>query len=184
MPADVFDDLAEIYEAMVDWPSRLTREEPFFRRHFAAAGVQSVVDVACGVGRHAAMFHSWNLRVEGADLSPRMIQLRRERFGEPVGLRWVVRSFAEPIPADTPFDAAVCMGNSLPLASQRADIELALGRMFAAVRPGGLVLVHVLNLWRLPAGPATWEKCRLRRAAARRGADPERDSSRGRQGIS
>ena len=32
--------------------------------------------------------------------------------------------------------------------------------MFAAVRAGGLVVLHVLNLWRLPDGPCVWQKCR------------------------
>jgi hypothetical protein len=30
----------------------------------------------------------------------------------------------------------------------------------AAVRPGGLAVVHVLNLWHLPDGPCQWQKCR------------------------
>jgi hypothetical protein len=32
--------------------------------------------------------------------------------------------------------------------------------MLAAVRAGGLVVVHVLNLWRLADGPCAWQKCR------------------------
>ena len=55
----MFDDLTDIYEAMIDWPKRLANEGPFYRRWFERVGVQSVVDVACGTGRHAAMFHSW-----------------------------------------------------------------------------------------------------------------------------
>jgi hypothetical protein len=32
--------------------------------------------------------------------------------------------------------------------------------MFAAVRPGGAIVVQALNLWRLPDGPCQWQKCR------------------------
>ena len=145
---------------MIDWPKRLANEEPFYRGLFARAGVKSVVDVACGTGRHAAMFHSWGLRVEGADLSAAMIDRARAAFGEPPGLHWVVRGFDRPIAAAEPFDAAVCVGNSLALAPDVATVERAVGQMLAAVRPGGLVVVHVLNLWHLPDGPATWQKCR------------------------
>jgi len=164
----VFDDLTDIYEAMIDWPKRLANEGPFYRRWFQRAGVQSVVDVACGTGRHAAMFHSWAsaLRVEGADISPNMIDRARATFGEPAGLRWAVRGFDEPIHPAKPFDAAICVGNSLALTPDLATIERAMGQMLAAVRTGGekeagggLVIVHVLNLWSLPDGPCNWQKC-------------------------
>ncbi len=32
--------------------------------------------------------------------------------------------------------------------------------MLSAVRPGGVALLHVLNLWQLPDGPCVWQKCR------------------------
>jgi glycine/sarcosine N-methyltransferase len=156
----VFDDLTDVYEAMIDWPKRLANEEPFYRGLFARHGVKSMVDVACGTGRHAAMFHSWGLRVEGADLSPAMIDLARAAFGEPSGLRWAVRGFDQSIDAAEPFDAAVCVGNSLALAPDAATVERAVGQMSAAVRPGGPIIVQVLNLWHLADGPVTWQKCK------------------------
>lgn len=156
----LFDDLTDIYEAMIDWPKRLANEEPFYRGLFAQYGVKSVVDVACGTGRHAAMFHSWGLRVEGADLSAAMIDRARTTFGEPPGLRWSIRGFDRPIDAGEPFDAALCVGNSLALAPDATTVERAIGQMLAAVRRGGLVVVHVLNLWHLPDGPVAWQKCK------------------------
>ena len=164
----MFQDLTDVYEAMIDWPKRLANEGPFYRRLFERHGVRSVVDVACGTGRHAAMFHSWDLRVEGADLSPAMIDRARASFGEPAGLRWVVRGFDQPIAPAEPFDAAVCVGNSLPLAPDMATVQRAIGQMLAAVRGGGLLVIHVLNLWHLPDGPCVWQKCRRGDFAARR----------------
>ena len=117
-----FDDLTDVYEAMIDWDKRLGNEEPFYRDLFEQAGVHSVLDVACGTGRHAALFHSWGLHVEAADVSESMIGRARALFGEPPGLRWIVRGFQEPIPAGESFDVAICVGNSLALAS---DIRLA-----------------------------------------------------------
>jgi SAM-dependent methyltransferase len=155
----LFDDLSGVYEAMIDWPRRLAHEGPFFRRWFDRIGARSVVDVACGTGRHAAMFHGWGLRVEAADLSPAMIERARAALGEPPGLRWVVRGFEEPIERSEPFDAAVCTGNSLALAADRAAARRAMGRMLDALRPGGLAILHVLNLRRLPDGPVVWQKC-------------------------
>jgi len=153
-----FDDLTDVYEAMIDWPKRLAHEGPFYRRLFDRVGVRSVIDLACGTGRHAAMFHGWGLRVEGADVSPQMIQRARDSFGEPPGLRWVVRGFDQPIAPLEPFDAAICVGNSLALAPDLPAVRRAVKEMLAAVRAGGAIVLHVLNLARLPDGPCVWQK--------------------------
>jgi SAM-dependent methyltransferase len=155
----MFDQLTEVYEAMIDWPKRLANEEPFYRRVFHRVGARRVLDAACGTGRHAAMFHGWGLRVEGADLSPQMIQQARDSYGEPAGLRWVVRGFDEPVASTDPFDVAICVGNSLALAPHLLLLERALLQMLNAVRAGGALVVHVLNLWRLTDGPCQWQKC-------------------------
>ena len=154
-----FDDLTDVYATLIDWPKRLANEEPFYRRLFERLDARTVVDVACGTGQHAAMFHSWGLRVEGADVSPQMIEQARSSFGEPPGLRFVVRPFDKSIEASDPFDVAACVGNSLALAPDLAVAEQVIGQMLKAVRPGGAVVFHVLNLWRLADGPCVWQKC-------------------------
>jgi SAM-dependent methyltransferase len=155
-----FDDLTDVYDAMIDWPKRLAGEAPFFRELFDLADVRAVLDAACGTGRHAAMFHSWGLRVEGADVSPNMIRRARASFGEPQGLRWSIRGFDQPVVPPGSFDAAVCVGNSLALAPDVSTAERAVRQLLAAARPGGAVVIHLLNLWSLPEGPIVWQKCR------------------------
>lgn len=167
MSEDVFRDVTDVYEAMIDWPKRLAGEGPFYRRLFDHIGVHSVVDVACGTGQHAAMFHSWGLRVEGADVSANMIERARANFGEPSNMSWKVRGFDQPIEPNEPYDAAICTGNSLSLAPDIPMMERAVQEMLAAVRAGGVVVLHLLNLWRLPDGPCVWQKCK--RAALERG---------------
>lgn len=157
--ASLFGDLTDVYESLVDWPRRLAREEPFYRRLLEGRQVRRLLDVACGTGHHAAMFQRWGLSVEGADCSPAMIERARRAYGESPDLRWVVRSFDEPIESGGPFDAAICVGNSLALAADRAMVQRAIQRMLEAVRGGGLLVVHLLNLWRLPDGPCVWQKC-------------------------
>jgi len=159
----MFDDVTDVYEAMIDWNVRLGTEEPFYRGLFSAVGARRVLDVACGTGRHAAMFHSWGLEVEGTDISRRMIARAREKFDEPPGLQWTVRGFDEPVRPSVPFDAAICVGNSLALACDTTMVERVVENMLAAVRQNGLIVVHVLNLWRLPDGPCQWQKCKSAR---------------------
>ena len=159
MTSSRFDDLTDVYEAMIDWPRRLANDEPFFRQLFAQVGTHRIADVACGTGHHAAMFHAWGMDVEAADISPNMIDRARRTFGEPDGLSWAVRSFDQPIPADEPLDTVTCLGNSLALAGDLAIARHAVASMLDAIRPGGLVVLHVLNVWRLPDGPCLWQKC-------------------------
>ncbi len=157
-----FNSLTEVYDAMVDWPARLAREAGIFRTLFDKLCAKRILDAACGTGRHAAMFHSWGLEVEGADISPEMIACARAEFGEPAGLRWHIRGFTEPAAAPGAFDAVICTGNSLALAENKEACILALRQFLNAVRSGGAVLVQVLNFYRLPDGPTVWQKC-LRR---------------------
>jgi SAM-dependent methyltransferase len=159
MPAQSFDDLTDVYDALIDWPKRLANEEPFYRWLFGRVGAQRILDAACGTGRHAAMFNAWGLEVEGADLSPAMIERARSQFGESSTLRWAVRGFDQPASTPLPFDVALCVGNSLALAPDRQSVAAAVRGMLSAVRPGGAILIHILNLWALADGVANWQKC-------------------------
>ena len=159
--ANVFDDLTDVYEAMIDWPRRLANEGPFYRRCFERVGAASVADVACGTGRHAALFHSWNLRVEGSDVSPRMIDRRREHFRR-AGRFALAGARASSSPSTRPSPSTPCCAWAIrwPWRPTRRRPAARIGQMLAAVRPGGAVVVHLLNLWRLPDGPCVWQKCR------------------------
>ncbi len=152
-----FEDAA-YYDALIDWPKRLAREEPFFKKLFEPIGVRRLLDAACGTGRHAAMFHAWGIEVEATDLSAGMIELGRRMYGELPTLRWVQRSFTEPTASPGTFDAAVCLGNSLGLAQEQADRDRACASLWDALRGGGLLIIQVLNLWHLPDGPTQWQK--------------------------
>jgi SAM-dependent methyltransferase len=160
MSAEVFDELATVYDALIDWPKRLANEGPFYRELFDRVGVHRVLDTACGTGRHAALFHSWGCEVEGADVSRAMIERCRAQHGQSDSLHWEVRAFDEAIPAAMPFDAVICVGNSLALAPDNATVARAIRQMIAALRADGVCVLQVLNLWHLPDGPCVWQKCK------------------------
>lgn len=197
-----FSQLAEVYDAMIDWPARLAHEAPFYRwlltratgcgapeaelgpvseasnyspQKAVSPGPQDVaessleklrlLDAACGTGRHAEMFHRWGLEVEAADVSAEMIDYARQRVGQSPRLHWVVRGFEQPVGGDRPFDVAICVGNSLALAPDKPTAQRAIEQLLAAVRPGGLLLIHLLNLRRLPDGTTVWQKCQRSRTA-------------------
>ena len=159
MTASPFEDLADCYEALIDWPKRLTHEAPFYRRVFESVSARHVLDAACGTGHHAALFHSWGLRVEGADISESMLVRARDNFGQPAGLQWTRRGYSDPLESTRAFDVVLCVGNSLALAPDLQTARAAVTRMLDALRAGGAMVVHVLNLWRLTDGPCQWQKC-------------------------
>jgi hypothetical protein len=53
----------------------------------------------------------------------------------------------------------VCVGNSLALVADFEAVERAVRAMLAALRPGGVCVLQVLNLWHLRDGPCVWQKC-------------------------
>ena len=150
----VFNDFTALYDRMFPWEARLRREGPFFQQLFEARGVRSVLDCACGPGRHVLEFARWGLAAAGSDLAPNMVaaaQAHARQAGAAVEFQ--VASFTELATAWglARFDAVVCLGNSLTLAPTDADVGRALGEMASVLRPGGVAVVHVFNWDKLAA---------------------------------
>ncbi len=157
---DAFNDRADVYESMIDWHKRLAHETPFYRAICETTGAHRVLDAACGTGHHARLFRQWGLAVEAADLSPAMLDRARAATGDDDAIRFVQRGYDQPIDS-APFDLAICVGNSLALAPDESIARAAVANLVGALRPGGVAVFHVLNLWRLPDGPPVWQKCVL-----------------------
>jgi len=153
---EFYDALSGDYDLMVSWEERLRREEPFFRGVFADHGAASVLDVACGTGRHAVAFARWGLRAAGADISPAMIE-RARAAARAAGVRvtWTVAGFgglaAAVADAVGSFDAVTCLGNSLPHLPDDAALDGALADMARMLRPGGVLVVQDRNYDRVLA---------------------------------
>lgn len=64
----------------------LVEHEPaaaeFFRRLFAENSVRTVLDCACGTGRHLHLFHSLGCEVFGSDLSESMLAQAEKNLAE------------------------------------------------------------------------------------------------------
>jgi SAM-dependent methyltransferase len=139
------------YDELVNWDARLTREGPFFRRLFDEHDVRSVADVGAGSARHSIMYRSWGLDVTAIDPSADMLELAREnaeRLGSDVrivkgGFGDVARILGGPV------DALTCTGNALPHVRSLEGLREALADFAAALRPGGVLVLHYLNHHRL-----------------------------------
>lgn len=147
--ADFYDALAPLFDLMTDWEARLAAEGPFLRQMLQRQGARRVLDAACGSGGHALALARWGYEVTGADASPGMIALA-ERKVAAAGLKvpFVVADLAHlPVAfaAAPPFDAALCLGNSLPHLLTQDDLVAALRGLAGVLRTGGLLITQNLN---------------------------------------
>jgi SAM-dependent methyltransferase len=148
------------YDTFVDWPRRLEREAPFFRAHFATHGVRRILDAGSGSGMHAIMWAKWGLDVVGADPDPSMLAQAEVNLAAarseveaaggsvvfvPAGFGGMARLGRQP------FDAVTCTGNALPHVDGVDGLREALLDFAAVLRPGGLLVLHLLNHDRLIA---------------------------------
>lgn len=139
------------YDELVNWDARLTREGPFFERLFRDHGVARVADVGAGSARHAILYRSWGLDVYAIDPSDDMLELARENAGRLASdVRIVKGGFGEVAGiVGAPVDALTCTGNALPHVRSLAGLHDALFDFAAALRPGGVLVLHYLNHYRL-----------------------------------
>jgi SAM-dependent methyltransferase len=148
------------YDTFVNWDARLTRELPFFRGVFDEMGAKSVIDVGAGSARHAIAFASWGMDVVAVDpddtmlaAAERNIAQAAEQIAESGGSLRLVRGGFGGLAALglAPADALTCTGNALPHVRGLAGLREALADFSAVVRPGGALLLHLLNHGRLLA---------------------------------
>jgi SAM-dependent methyltransferase len=87
--------------------------------------------------------------VEGVDVSPNMLDVARENLmGR--GISATLRLCdVKDMQADEPFDCVLSMGNSLPHEFGDENLLRSLERMYGALRPGGLCIIHTENFDRL-----------------------------------
>lgn len=139
------------YDRMINWEDRLRREAPFFDRVFRENGAASVLDAACGTGRHAVMFCSRGLDVAAADVSPEMIATaEKNALAAGCRINFAVAGLEELDLVFNPgFDVITCMGNSLPHLKQSDGLGRAFDAAGRILNERGLLVLQVRNYKRI-----------------------------------
>lgn len=154
----LYDVFSADYDRFVDWQSRLTYELPFIEEQLAAVGARRLLDAACGTGAHAIALARRGYSAVGTDLSAGMIERARQNASAVNSTaRFVVAGFgqlAEQVGG--PFDALLCLGNSLSHALSTEELERTLCDFAAMLRPGGLLLVQNRNFDQVLAQRQRW----------------------------
>jgi glycine/sarcosine N-methyltransferase len=152
----MYDAFSSDYDRFVNWESRLAYEMPFITRTLqdlapSAVNPLRVLDAACGTGMHVLELSRRGFEAAGSDLSPGMIAKARQNaqaagiraefaaagFGELAGA-----FYASPL---FPFDALLCLGNSLPHVLDAQALTAALADFKDCLRPGGLLILQNRN---------------------------------------
>jgi len=135
----VFRNSAHIYDLVQDISGKdyaaeaATVDEVVRRRNPAAS---SLLDVACGTGRHLGHFSS-RYKVVGVDLDPGMLAQARQRLPDVTLVEGDMRTFN----LGRRFDVVVCLFSSIGYMGSVDDLAAAVARMAAHVEVGGVVVV-------------------------------------------
>lgn len=146
-----FDDVAAEFDRLTRFDHRLERERPVFERLLHQYGWRKAVDAGCGSGVHAIVLAQLGVEVVGIDISAAMLARARQnaqRFG--VQIRWVEGDLAH-TELEGGFDAVVSLGNVFALLLGPDVLEAVVARFRTWLRPGGQVLVQMLNFERILA---------------------------------
>lgn len=157
-PVPAFEFFAETYDAFMGWEGRLAREVPFLVRCLEEIGARRVLDVACGTGRHAVALAQRGYEVEGVDASPQMLERARCHAAEAgVSIPFHCQDLRSlPDLNLAPADALLCLGNTIPQLTTRADLRRALRSFRSTLRPGGLLILHQRNFYRIWSLKERW----------------------------
>lgn len=147
------EEFASRWDDLIGWEGRLKGENGFFETLLEKQGCKRVADVATGTGFHAVTLSRKGFEMVASDGCANMIEQTKRnatRFGvelagvEVADWRELDRHFGE-----AAFDGMLCLGNAFThLFEHEARVE-ALGAMYRALRPGGVLVLDHRNYDRI-----------------------------------
>ncbi len=139
------------YEAEADFVDRLIKRE-------ARGASATLLDVACGTGRHAARLATLGWSVVGVDISDDMLEAAAGRTNG-LGVTLVRQDMAQLDLEKRDFDAAVCLFDSIGYAVTNEAIAASLTAIRRHLRADALL---ILEFWHAPAMTSGYDPVRVR----------------------
>lgn len=120
--------------------SRTEQETAFIVRACPLPTYRRVLDLCCGMGRHARTLAALSYEVTGVERDTQAVAAARSQAGGPTYIQADVRDYQ---PGAAAFDAVAIMSQSFGYFDPATNAAL-LGKVTAALRPGGRL---ILDLW-------------------------------------
>ena len=132
--ADLYDGFYDALEKDYEWEAEQVLAFVDERRPDA----RTLLDVACGTGRHLEVF-ARHLRCVGVDLDAAMLTVARRRCGRSVPLR---QADMRTLDLGRRFDAVTCLFSAVAYMPTVAELRQAIAAMAAHLTPGGVLVVE------------------------------------------
>jgi SAM-dependent methyltransferase len=131
---------AEFYDLLYSGRKDYSAEAPVIAGLIreSAPAAKTVLDVACGTGRHAEELTKLGFAVDGIDLEQQFIDIAAQR--NPSG-RFVVADMAT-FELGRQYDAVLCMFSSIGYVLTVEALNATLQRFAAHLAPGGVMIVE------------------------------------------
>ena len=124
---------------------RAARETAFVLRVLSLKVGQEVLDLACGQGRHAVPLAKSGLRVTGQDLHPQYLRMAEVAAAASGVKIETIQGDMRVIPFANRFDAIINMFTAFGYFESEAEDQKVLVASAAALKPGGRLLLDLLN---------------------------------------
>ncbi len=122
--------------------AEVDRELEFIQQHLPVGQFPKILDVPCGIGRHAAPLASAGYEVWGVDRSTAALEVARR--SSPPTVRYLPLDMHDIAALDERFDAVICLWTSFGF-GDATETRALLSSMGDCVRPGGRILLDVYN---------------------------------------
>jgi len=146
MNTDAYKDFAETYDlSFGPFGEHDPQVVEFFHQLFAENDISSVLDCACGTGRHLDLFYSLGCEVTGSDISEAMLAQAEKNLAEH-GLEIPMRKadFRDlPNYFEQRFDSVVCL-SAIGFMPDESECLKAFKSMFEVLRDGGILVLTTI----------------------------------------
>ncbi|EDK72696.1 Methyltransferase type 11 [candidate division TM7 genomosp. GTL1] len=145
----LYNELAQYFDVIADASSVDTEKEvAFLESVFAKYNVRSVLDIACGTGRHSVALASAGYDVVGIDYADKLLKIARGKsnLSNVVFLQQDVAH----LKLGQTFDAAICMWSTFG----ELPYKEMLGKLKAVLNPAGIFVIDTTHFLVVPTGTA------------------------------
>jgi 2-polyprenyl-3-methyl-5-hydroxy-6-metoxy-1,4-benzoquinol methylase len=146
-----YNQLAFLFESISARKIHTKKEIDFIIRVISqyAVNTESILDIACGVGRHARSLSAKGFKVTGIDQSSKLLKIAKKIDGKTRYLKRDIRDFN----FAKKFDFMYCMWDAYIYLSQPQDLVDFFQCCYKNLNKDGILVLESTNYWGRPARP-------------------------------